>query len=52
LSNTPETINKRHRLYRQVTPEQVQQVANKYFIESGRTIVTLRHDASAAGGGQ
>ena len=52
LSNTPETINKRYRLYQAVTPEQVREVANKYFIESGRTIVTLRHDAAAAGGGQ
>ena len=42
LRRTPETINRVFDLYAQVTPEDVQRVANKYFAESGRTIVTLK----------
>ena len=42
LTRDPETINKRYRLYQQVTPEDVQAVANKVFVETGRTIATLR----------
>jgi zinc protease len=42
LRRTPETINKLHDLYSRVTPEDVQRIANKYFVDQGRTIVTLR----------
>jgi zinc protease len=41
LRRTPETINKIYEMYSQVTAEQVQAVARKYFGDSGRTIVTL-----------
>ena len=41
LRRTPETINKLYELYARVTPEDVQRIANKYFVEKGRTIVTL-----------
>jgi zinc protease len=41
LRRTPETINKRYALYRQVTPDDVQRVARKYFVESERSIATL-----------
>ncbi len=41
LRRTPETINRVFELYRQITPEDVQAVARKYFVDSGRTIVTL-----------
>ena len=41
LRRTPETINKRYALYRQVTPADVQRVASKYFVEGERTIATL-----------
>jgi zinc protease len=43
LRRTPETINKRYALYRQITPQDVQAAARKYFVPEGRTIVTLSH---------
>ncbi|HYM13538.1 MAG TPA: pitrilysin family protein [Bryobacterales bacterium] len=55
LRRTPETINKRYALYRQITPENVQAAARKYFVTSGRTIATLSYKPGAkapAGGGQ
>jgi zinc protease len=48
LTRDPETINKRYRLYQQVTPEDVQAVAKKVFVETGRTIATL--ETAAQGG--
>jgi len=41
LRRTPETINKVFELYSQITPEDIRNVARKYFTESGRTTVTL-----------
>jgi len=41
LRRTPETINRLFELYEKVTPATIQAVARKYFIEQGRTIVTL-----------
>lgn len=41
LRRTPETINKRYRLYDAVTPEDIQTVAKKYFKSEGQTIVRL-----------
>jgi len=41
LRRTPETINKRYALYRQITPQDVQAAARKYFVPTGRTIATL-----------
>jgi zinc protease len=43
LRRTPETINKRYALYRQITPQDLQATARKYFVPQGRTIVTLSH---------
>jgi len=43
LRRTPETINKRYALYRQITPQDVQAAARKYFVPTGRTIATLSH---------
>jgi len=42
LRRTPETINRVHELYSQVTPEDVRAAARKYLTDNGRTIVTLR----------
>ena len=42
LRRTPETINRLYDLYARVTPEDVQRIANKYFVDEGRTIVTLK----------
>jgi zinc protease len=41
LRRTPETLNKLYERYAQVTPEDVQNVAQKYLVESGRSTVTL-----------
>jgi zinc protease len=46
LRRTPETINRIYDIYAQLTPEDVQQMAQKYLIESHRTIVTLTGPAS------
>ena len=41
LRRTPATIDKLFALYQQITPQDIQTMAAKYFIESNRTIVTL-----------
>jgi zinc protease len=41
LRRTPETINKRYELYRNVTSGDVMRVAKKYFVEQERTTATL-----------
>ena len=41
LRRTPDTINKVFDLYQQVTPQDIQMMAAKYFTERNRTIVTL-----------
>jgi zinc protease len=48
LRRTPETINKRYELYRNVTADDVMRVAKKYFVENGRTIATLKYEAEPA----
>jgi zinc protease len=51
LRRTPETINRLYALYAQLTPEDIRQVARKYLVESGRTIVTLAYKGTAAPAG-
>ncbi len=41
LRRTPETINRIYELYSQVTAEDVRDVARRFLVETGRTIVTL-----------
>jgi Predicted Zn-dependent peptidases len=41
LRRTPETVNRVYALYDEITPEDLRNVARKYFVDSGRTIVTL-----------
>lgn len=50
LRSTPETINKRYRLYSSVTAEAIQTTAKKYFIETGRTITRLEYQAEGEAG--
>ena len=52
LRRTPESMNQVYEQYARLTPEDVQQAAAKYLVESGRTIVTLTGPAKAAGGGK
>jgi zinc protease len=41
LRDTPETINRIYEMYAAVTPADIQEIARKYLVENGRTIVTL-----------
>lgn len=41
LRRTPETINHLYEQYDRIRPPDLQRLANKYFIEDGRVIVTL-----------
>jgi zinc protease len=43
LRRTPEAINKLYGVYASITPEDIQAMANKYFVDKHRTIVTLSH---------
>ena len=47
LTRTPETLNQVYDLYASLTPEDLRAVARKYFVASGRTIVTLTHQKEA-----
>ncbi len=42
LTRSPETINKLFDLYQQITPEDIRAAAAKYFVETNRTLVTLK----------
>ena len=50
LRRTPETINKLYDIYASITPEDLQAMAKKYFVEKHRTIVTLSHKEKSANG--
>ena len=41
LRRSPETLNRLYAMYEQITPEDLRTVARKYFVENGRTVVTL-----------
>jgi zinc protease len=41
LRRTPETLNRRYAMFDQITPEDIRAAARKYFVETGRTVVTL-----------
>ena len=41
LARTPETINRLYDVYDSITPADIQKAAKTWFIEDGRTIVTL-----------
>lgn len=44
FDRTPETINALYRSYDALTPEVIRDVANRYFVDSGRVTVTLSND--------
>ncbi|HEY6189888.1 MAG TPA: pitrilysin family protein [Pyrinomonadaceae bacterium] len=54
LRRTPETINTLFALYDTITPEDIRAIAQKYFIDNRRTIVTLstKADTTASKGGE
>lgn len=41
LKRTPETINRLHERYAQITPDDLLRIAKKYFVENERVTVTL-----------
>jgi zinc protease len=43
LRRTPETLNKLYELYASITPQDIQSMAKKYFVETKRTTVILAH---------
>ena len=43
LRRTPETINKLFDLYGRITPEDIREMATRYFTEKNRTVVTLQY---------
>lgn len=49
FERTPETINKTYRTYAALTPEDVPMLADKYFTDSNRLLVTLSNGASMPG---
>ena len=50
LTGDPEAVNRVYAIYDRVTPEDVRAAARKYFVSSGRTVVTLSHKEGAAAG--
>lgn len=48
LGGTPETINRLYEVYDKITPEDIREVARKYFAAENRTIVTLTGPVPAA----
>lgn len=50
LRRTPETINKLYDIYASITPDDLQTMAKKYFVEKHRTIVTLSHKEKVLNG--
>jgi zinc protease len=49
LRRTPATVDKVFKLYEQITPETIRDMAAKYFVDSNRTIVTLSHPLTEKG---
>jgi zinc protease len=47
LTRTPETLNQIYDIYASLTPEDLREVARKYFVASGRTVVTLSQKKEA-----
>ena len=43
LKRTPETLNKLFDLYASITPQDIQQMAKKYFVDSKRTTAVLMY---------
>ena len=52
LRRTPETLNKIYDLYAAITPEDIQAMARKYFVDRHRTIVTLSNKENAKNAAQ
>ena len=51
LRRTPETVDKLYALYDTITPQDMREVAARYFVDNHRTIVTLSTDKKGKEGG-
>jgi len=49
LTGDPEAVNRVYAIYDRITPQDVQAAARKYFVRTGRTVVTLAHKDGGAG---
>lgn len=49
INRDPETINRLYSVYSTISPEDIQQIASKYFVENHRTIVTLKSSGQEIG---
>jgi zinc protease len=45
LRRTPETINRLFEVYGLITPDDIREIASKYFDHHHRTVVTLDYDS-------
>ena len=52
LTGDPNAVNQVYEIYRNLTPEQVRTITKKYFVASGRTVVTLRYENGGSKGEQ
>jgi zinc protease len=52
VANDPQAVNRVYASYDRLTPEDVRAAARKYFVRSGRTVVTLAHKPGVVGAGQ
>jgi len=52
LRRTPETLNLLYNLYATITPEDIQAMAKRYFVDKHRTIVTLSSKENAKNAAQ
>ncbi|HYE32550.1 MAG TPA: pitrilysin family protein [Methylomirabilota bacterium] len=47
IARTPETIEKEAKIFQSITPEDIREMARKYFNESSRTVVTLASEPAS-----
>jgi zinc protease len=52
VANDTQAVNRVYASYDRLTPEDVRAAARKYFVTSGRTVVTLAHKPGGAGAGR
>jgi len=52
LANDSQAVNRVYASYDRLTAEHVRAAARKYFVRSGRTVVTLAHKPDTAGAGR
>ena len=51
VAGDSEAVNRLYAVYDRITPDDLRGVARKYFVTSGRTVVTLSHSEAGEGTG-